>query len=355
MPLLYNEKVSKIFPTKIQDLKDEVGIEIECEGNNLLHEGILSYWNISKDGSLRGNDSAEYILKKPVPREKVLMVLEYLEKKLKEHKAKVEKSDRTSVHVHLNVQGETIRKVVQIVTYWMILENLMVAYCGESRVSNLFCLRASDAEGHWRALRRAVKTNDYNELRRDDYRYASLNLASLQKYGSIEFRCFKGTTKPWEIHNWVQMLLELKDEAVKFKSPQEIIAQFSRMGADDFLSKTPFIEEQLQRFAHKPKIMYEGVRNAQDVAFCIPEWEEPGVLKNDVELKQPPPNQEFGEDFIEGRPLRHQWDQRARAWVEPRHVQAAGGDLNLARLIAEREAGHMQGFNPIRRAPDEQN
>ena len=47
--------------------KGEIGIEVEVEGRGLPN--AVTGWNVVPDGSLRG-ESAEYVLRQPVPRDK---------------------------------------------------------------------------------------------------------------------------------------------------------------------------------------------------------------------------------------------------------------------------------------------
>lgn len=245
----------------------EIGIEIEVEGENVLHEGILNNWIIDKDGSLR-NDNAEYKLRVPVHRDKVLKCLLYLYRKLKENGTKIYDSPRTGVHVHVNVQTLTIKELYQFITLYLCLEELMVRWAGPTRVGNLFCLRASDAEGLTHSLTRALQENNLNILYSDNLRYASLNVKAIQNYGSLEFRALRGgLITPQEISTWVKMILEIKDAALRFKNPREIIESFSGQGPKNFLENIgPHVN--LMDFENQENLLRLGVRSAQEVAYC---------------------------------------------------------------------------------------
>lgn len=54
--------------------KGDVGIEIEVEGKN-LPKHFEKYWRVEADGSLRGEDNAEYVLEKPSPLSKPNLLL----------------------------------------------------------------------------------------------------------------------------------------------------------------------------------------------------------------------------------------------------------------------------------------
>lgn len=287
-----------LLETKVHDVfglgqpfpvEQEVGIEIEIEGENVLHEGILSYWLIDKDGSLRG-DSAEYKLKAPVPREKVLPVLLYLYRKLGEHQTRIKDSQRTGVHVHVNVQTCTLKELYQFITLYFCVEELMVRVAGKDRVGNLFCLRASDAEGVIEYLVSAMKNNNFRSLYQDNLRYSSLNVKALQQFGSLEFRALRGgLVTPQEIATWTKMLLEIKDAALRFENPRAIIEAVSGQGPEKFVKDIgPTIAHHLVAIFPEPigELVYTGVRQAQEIAYC-----------NKWAKKKPPENQaEVGVD-----------------------------------------------------------
>ncbi len=249
---------------------EEIGIEIECEGHNLVEE-LLTYWKCMKDGSLRG-ENQEYVLRRPVAREGVAKVLNYLNKKLEVHGSELARSDRTSVHIHINCLPLKIKQVYNFICLYLIFEELLVGYCNKSRECNLFCLRARDAEFLITMLKKACLTDNYWLLRTDQLRYAAMNVSALFKFGSLEFRALQGTVDPNIIQTWVALLLCLKDKAIEYDAPGEILYEFSRRGADGFLGDT-FGE--LRGVITKGDVnqsMYEGARLAQDIAFAR-DWE----------------------------------------------------------------------------------
>src|ERR1022692_268232 len=92
-----------------------IGLEVEVEGTNLPRD-IFRFWAIHDDGSLRGEDNAEYVLRNPLSREAFGDALNYLDMKFQRAETTVNAtSDRTSVHVHLNARHWTFR---QAMTFW---------------------------------------------------------------------------------------------------------------------------------------------------------------------------------------------------------------------------------------------
>lgn len=247
----------------------EVGIEIELEFADLfIPRKELRYWDAEEDGSLRGA-SNEFVLKNPAPRGKVHDRLLALKRYLKD--AEIKDSHRAGIHVHINMQEHTFREVAQFICLYLIFENMLVRWCGEDREGNLFCLRADDAPYLLNMLRRAFKDQDFWELNDNKFRYASMNVRSLCTYGSLEFRSMRSTTDFDQIEEWVRILLKLKDIAVQFDSPQEVVEQLSIHGTDRFyeycLGDTPI------EYNHQD--IMGGVRNAQYVAYACTEWDEP--------------------------------------------------------------------------------
>lgn len=265
------------------DKKGEVGIEIECEGHNLLLDPS-KWWKGIADGSLRG-ESIEYILRAPIDRAKVLESLNLLSKELAQHGSKVDESYRTSVHVHLNAQPMKMRHVFNQICLYLILEDILVEYCGKERIGNVFCLRASDAEGMIDRIRRAIKKGEYANMGQDGMRYAAINTKALADHGSLEFRAFRGTVDPKLINQWVEILLEIKDAAMKYDNPQQICVDFSVLGPKAFVEKVFTADNQRAILAYPnfEKRLFDGVRLAQDIAYSIPDWTPVKVDVNNVD------------------------------------------------------------------------
>lgn len=258
-----------------QPQEAEVGIEIECEGES-LHFDMDEYWDIHEDGSLRG-ESAEYVLSGPIHRTEVVPALRYLDDKFLDNGSEFSDTYRTSVHVHLNVQHRTMTQVVNQICLYTIFEDLLVEFCGKDRIGNLFCLRISDAENVIDAIRRAITRNDWYALTHDTHRYSAINVTALGKYGSLEFRSFRGTTDIELINTWVNILLDIYDSAKMYANPQEICSELSILGPKAFIEKTFSAENAalLVDFPNYGARLMRGVRLAQDIAYCTDEWNQP--------------------------------------------------------------------------------
>jgi len=215
----YNEQVPYTLKSSVADAlvrrgvgsrlcDGAVGIELEAEGS-VDNPGFM-FWKAEADGSLR-NNGIEYILKRPLSLPDLKSALTEFEEKTKHCKFAV--SPRTSCHVHVNVQKFTFQELYAVVGAYWLFEPILLEHCGPSRISNLFCLQASDASHIVSdviySIKRAYEYPEnafLMEFNNDEHKYAALNLASLPRFGSIEFRSMRGIYKKKEIYDWADLL-----------------------------------------------------------------------------------------------------------------------------------------------------
>lgn len=193
----------------------------------------------------------------------------------KKHQAIVDDTVRAGVHVHINVQQLNIVELYNYMTLYLILEELLVKFCGPYREGNLFCLRACDAEWLLFRLSEAARSRQFRRVLTDDnLRYGSMNVKALGTYGSLEFRAMRGTRDLNLIHKWATILLDLREAAKKFTDPKDIINGYSEGDADAFLVKCLGEHVEIFKgFDNIPKMLNDGMRRAQDIAFCC-DWQQ---------------------------------------------------------------------------------
>lgn len=214
----------------------DVGIEIEVEGSRLINIDDAQ-WRTDVDGSLRG-ENREYILKKPVPINKVEACLKSLKKQLEEAKCNLDFSFRTSVHVHVNCQQLTHAEYTAFIYLYMLLEEPLMSYCGKERKGNRFCLRLQDAEGMLGVLNHVFRIEDgVLHYVNDNVRYAALNLAATIKYGSLEFRAMRGNLEVDTLTTWAKTLIHLREMAKQIGSPKKVYSKFVELGAAQFYAE----------------------------------------------------------------------------------------------------------------------
>lgn len=198
-----------------------LGVEIELENisNHIPSRDFLRYWKIVDDGSLRDN-GAEFVFKAPLGGLDVVHALQELEQFITTNDITPQLSDRTSVHVHMDIRDITTEQLFNIILTYTFAERVLMRFCGESRIDNNYCVPLSKTSSTFlsRIGRFKDKKTDFLRSVRefgDGNRYAALNLGAISRYGSIEFRGFRGEYKSSELLPWVNMLLSIREYALR--------------------------------------------------------------------------------------------------------------------------------------------
>ena len=257
--------IQEYFGSKKQD--GEVGLEIELEGPRVSRIESVG-WRLEHDGSLR-DEAVELVLRKPCKRADVHKYLNNVVSAVRAADAEVLDTGRAGVHVHVNVQDLEFHQLFNFICAYLILEDILIQFCGKYRVGNLFCLRARDAEALIDTLRETAREKDLNLTAGDQLRYAALNVSALKKYGSLEFRAMRSTVDPVVLQTWVDSLLAIKDWSMQFNDPQELVMQFSQVGPERIFQDTIC---KFGVFTYDENGMFDGVRQAQYLAFALKDW-----------------------------------------------------------------------------------
>lgn len=262
---------------RLKETKGDIGIEIEVEGNKFYKENLTKWWNYHKDGSLRGEDNAEYVLKKPIKFDEVPDAVKYLWESFEKYGSVLDNSNRTSVHVHLNAQNWFLNRLTAFIAMYLSVEEILTEWCGDHRVGNLFCLRAKDAPNIVSQVKQFIKTNGETRIP-DGMHYAGLNVEALFKFGSIEIRSLRGVTDPQLILDWVAILERMYRLSEDYTDPRTLVDSFSGNGPNAYLqhilgdktntvrSAITFSDQAIQQS------LYEGIRLAQDICYCV-DWD----------------------------------------------------------------------------------
>jgi len=254
--------------------KGDVGIEIEVEGSHLpKFDDVPAPWAYKEDHSLRGTDNAEYVLSKPIEFSKVSKTLAALWAAFDKFKSKIDDSNRTSVHVHLNVQDFHLNRLASFVALYIVFEDVITELCGEHRKGNLFCLRATDAPAITTVFKKFFQKDGRYEVN-SNWHYAGLNPQAIMKFGSLEVRTMRGVSDPKQIEDWISILKRLYDASETFPDPRSICASFSMNGPQAMFEEILGADAQLVRTNTKlsgsqiSDMMYDGIRLAQDICYC---------------------------------------------------------------------------------------
>lgn len=266
----------------------EVGLEIEVEGNKFLKEGVPPPWKYHKDGSLRGLDNAEYVLANPIKFEAVPNALKILWDMFEKYGSVLDVSNRTSVHVHLNMQKFHLNRLTAFLALYFSVEELLTEWCGDHRVGNLFCLRAKDATAIITHLKKFIQNDGRYELR-EGLHYSGLNAHALYKFGSIEIRTLRGCTDPKTIEDWVGILEHMYKLSAEFPDPRSLPSKLSEEGPMAYLElvlgdrKSTILNNINYTISQIRTSLYEGIRLAQDLCYCR-DWS----LYDPIEVKPDP-------------------------------------------------------------------
>lgn len=270
---------------------DMFGVEIELEGRKVKTSDpdIATYWGQHADNSLRINpkfadsQTVEYVFQQPLNMKETEKALKMLFKYLNSKGVVVFDSYRTSIHVHVNCANDPVRTVVNFITLAMIFDELFVSQNGQTRIGNNFCLRTRDAEGQIGDLIQSITHyGDPCSAFNKNNRYSSVNLASLSKFGSIEFRSLECTTDMDRVMHWIGTIQAMKAAARKYANPIEIIGAFSQKGPLAFTTSNlgPYGAKYIAVEGYN-EMLHTGMRLAQDFAFCS-EWLIPDKNEEDI-------------------------------------------------------------------------
>jgi len=263
------KKLIDIFPGLIETA-GTFGVEIECEGRNLKEMDTV-FWKTVDDGSLRGefpHSRAEWVFKKPLSFSNAVKALNSLTLAQKKNEATLNFSYRTSAHVHINVQDLTEDQILNFIYTYVLIEEVLIRFCGPSRKANRFCLSVCDGEGtldylHHMFRLGVVTAKNFHE---NEVRYAALNIASLCKYGSLEIRSMRGTLDIDVLTTWLCALGNLRTFAMERTNVHEIHDLFVSNSPENFIRMV--LDDVYEDFAYEG--MVQDVRKNFSISLELP-------------------------------------------------------------------------------------
>lgn len=196
-----------------------IGIEVEVENVRVgkeLARLVTPVWDIIPDGSLR-NYGVEFVTL-PMRASHAHKALILLETALKKY-SKYEFTDRTSIHIHVNVRRLTLEQLfVMLITYLVTEKSLFqfINRCGVTRDTNIFCTPITESKYHLQLDRifNAWDRKDYQEFfncfRAHWKKYTAFNLLPLADRGTVEFRHMGGTIETPQLMIWLNLILCLR-------------------------------------------------------------------------------------------------------------------------------------------------
>lgn len=262
----------------------DIGVEIEVEGRDLPGE-TPEAWRAEVDGSLRGG-GVEYVLKKPCKYDKVDRHINRMYNHIIKSGGKMRLSPRCGVHIHINVQEWTLNQVMTFIVLYLVVEDLLVRWCGEDREGNIFCLRGRDAEYLYDVLVKVMETQNLNVRDwADNMRYSSMNISALRKYGSLEFRSLRTPEDPQRIKRWIDLLLCVQRASKDFSHPAAVVEGMSNAGGEAFVR---MIFGRLAYEVMVPDVeamLYDGARAVQEIVYTEPRKQDEAPIEADMQRR----------------------------------------------------------------------
>jgi hypothetical protein len=196
-----------------------------------------SEWRVDRDGSVttqygNGGEAVSPVLRGQDGLDEVARVVAAL----REAGARVDR--RCGVHVHLDARDLTGEQIARLMVAYVDRQDAMDTLVAPSRRRglNAYCGRMSDTEklahkGALEATRTPAPTGYHG-------RYRTVNVNTLGRTGTVEFRQHQGSLNGTKITAWVKMLLALgesviatADEALP-QGPAELIEALTAHGLD---------------------------------------------------------------------------------------------------------------------------
>lgn len=188
-------------PTMLQNTdKREFICGMEYEIESILDHSV-NYLNghgikVTQDNSLR-NNGMEYITP-PLTKKGQLDLLKLMKKNIKIGDEPF--SDRTSVHVHVNVLNLTMAELREFLYLYILMEPMFFEMVGYDRKNSIYCV----------PLQNTYLPSCYGKsivnIVGAWHKYTAFNLLPIKSIGTVEFRHLFGTWDEEVIEPWLSLL-----------------------------------------------------------------------------------------------------------------------------------------------------
>jgi hypothetical protein len=223
----------------------DVGLELEIEGMQLPRDPQLGhirspetnrFWRAIDDGSLRG-EAKEYVLSGPIHSSEIRDMVDGLFTIIRSMPGGlIANSNRCSTHVHVNVSNLKVNHVTSAILLWCTFQTPLIAWCGEERVANHFCLSARDEESMADGWYRFLRTGERPLL--NGMKYTALNLIPIFTQGSLEFRSGGAPDHEDKVVWWAKICNAIvRYAADNYENPYSLGYALSEQGPEVILRK----------------------------------------------------------------------------------------------------------------------
>lgn len=199
-----------------------MGVEYEVEDyEGGLRNGANS-WSAHNDASLR--NGVEFVFSRPLSGAVAVSALQDFEHS--EHTFNT--SERTSTHIHFNAaDGCTIGQVRSLFALMYMIEPAVFRIASEDRKWCSYCQPLTDYSPQ--RLIRLLASSDRQQFveaargERHQDKYYGMNMSSLSRHTTIEFRYFPGVVNFEATLKWINLLQTLRNAAYSTHDPRAII------------------------------------------------------------------------------------------------------------------------------------
>ena len=134
---LNEEMKQNLSRKKLVDHSKYIGIEIEVEQitRAFMQELSEQLWFNTEDGSLR-NNGREFVTP-PIRGKQIIYSLDEFYRLLPD---KADFSDRTSIHIHVNMRNATFEELFNVLMIYLVFEQMLYRFAGNTRYKNIFCV-----------------------------------------------------------------------------------------------------------------------------------------------------------------------------------------------------------------------
>lgn len=207
----------------VEDKQTYLGIEVEIENIQRWASDYSPYWRMIEDGSLR-NNGREFITP-PIRAYRVENALNCLF--TQQLNPDIDFSERTSIHVHMNIRTLNLSQLRSLVLAYILLEKTLFTWVGPSRKDNIFCVPITDTMFG----ARLKKLINLKVLQISWSKYTALNLQPIYEKGTIEFRHMYGTKDIPTIIQWINFILCLKKFALR-NDPEQVLLTIANLNTN---------------------------------------------------------------------------------------------------------------------------
>ena len=314
----------------IQDKTTHVGIEVEVEN---MQRGVRIddvFWSIKEDNSLR-NNGLEFVSWVLVGNQIPYAVLNLMQALPNEASF----SQRTSVHIHVNVRDLTPDDLAKLLLVYLTIERLLYRFVGANRDKNIFCVPLHELgmpEKLFTSLKQIGREPLYQT---ENTRYSGLNFDPCLKFGSVEFRQLHGTRDPVRLLTWINLLLCIR----KFAIATEMTALIAEILA---LNTTSAYKHYAQKIFGDLLMLFPAETLNTDMELGVVSVKRSmfsNKFKKELSLAAHPESN--ARQYIVENYTRHLVAPKRP--IEQRFFQpltAAGGVINVAPVLARRRPGH---------------